>query len=382
MIHSQALMNIGIFILILPLIGLRSTQNNAYDTIKTVDARATKQTKALYANLKHLSKTKILFGHQDALAYGVAWKEWHKARTDVKDVCGSHPALVGWELSKLGKYSHNIDSVDFEQMKGWMKEVYKMGGVNAISWHMDNFVTGGSTWDNKGRVVSTILPGGANHEAYKAKLDLFADFVKDLRVGFLFKKDIPLIFRPFHEHTGDWFWWGAAHCTPEEYKQIWQFTVKYLRDEKGLHNLLWSYSPDVFKDKAHYLERYPGDEYVDILGFDDYHDVGAHGNIEDLTRRLGIVVSIANEKGKLAALTETGFEKIPDPNWWTDKLLKHIKSDPLASQIAWVMMWRNARKSHHYAPYPGHGSAANFVEFSKDPIMLFQNKLPNLYKLK
>jgi mannan endo-1,4-beta-mannosidase len=267
-------------------------------------------------------------------------------------------------------------------MKGWMKEVYKMGGVNAISWHMDNFVTGGSTWDNKGRVVGTILPGGANHEAYKAKLDIFAGFVKDLRVGFIFKKDIPIIFRPFHEHTGDWFWWGAAHCTPEEYKQIWQFTVKYLRDEKGLHNLLWSYSPDVFKDKAHYLERYPGDEYVDILGFDDYHDVGAHGNIEDLTRRLGIVVSIANEKGKLAALTETGFEKIPDPNWWTDKLLKHIKSDPLASQIAWVMMWRNARKSHHYGPYPGHESAANFVKFSKDPILIFQDKLPNLYKLK
>ena len=349
--------------------------------IKTVDSQATKETKALYANLKKMSKTHILFGHQDALAYGVKWSEWNKYRSDVGDVCGKHPAVYGWELSKLGKYAHNIDSVDFEQMKGWIKAVYKAGGINTISWHFDNFYNGKSAWDVGDMVVATILPGGMHHKAYTTKLDLFADFVKDIRVGFIFKKDIPLIFRPFHEHTGSWFWWGSDHCTPKQYKALWRFTVEYLRDEKGLHNLLYAYSPDVFKDKAHYLECYPGDDYVDILGLDDYHDVGSHGQIEDLTKRLKMVVELAESKDKVAALTETGFETIPDERWWTDKLLNAIKTDPVASRIAWLLVWRNDRLDHHYAPYPNHSSAANFVDFSKDPMMVFQSELRNVYRL-
>lgn len=153
-----------------------------------------------------MAKTHVLFGQQDALAYGVMWKDWHKRRTDVSDVCGKYPSVYGWDMSKLGKYEHNIDTVNFEQMKGWMKEVYKMGGINTISWHFDNFVNGKSSWDVGDKVVTSILPNGENHEAYKAKLDLFADFVKDLRVGFIFKKDVPIVFRPFHEHTRHWFW--------------------------------------------------------------------------------------------------------------------------------------------------------------------------------
>ena len=348
--------------------------------IKTVDANATKQTKALFYNLKKIAKTKTLFGHQDALAYGVNWQDWHKKRSDVKDVCGKYPAVFGWDMSKLGKYEYNIDSVNFEHMKGWIKEVYKMGGINTVSWHFDNF-HGGTSWDVGDKVVTSILPGGKNHKAYTDKLDKFANFVGDLRVGFLFKKDIPLIFRPFHEHTGSWFWWGKGHCTPEEYKQLWRFTVKYLRDEKGLHNLLYAYSPDVFENKEHYLECYPGDDYVDILGVDDYHDVGAQGNPEDLTRRLRMVVELAQEHGKVAALTETGLETIPDKKWWTDTLLYHIEKDEIASQIAWVLVWRNDSPTHHYAPFPEHSSAENFKVFCKQSTTVFEADLPNMYCL-
>ncbi len=268
-----------------------------YDQVKVVDAQATKPTKALYHNLKKLAKTHTLFGHEDALAYGVEWKEWHKMRSDIKDVCGQHPALFGWEMSKLGKYEYNIDSVDFEAMKDWMKQVYKMGGVNTISWHMDQFGNDKDSWQTGDRVVENILPGGKHHEDFKKKLDVFADYVNDLKVGFLFKKQVPIIFRPWHEHSGSWFWWGADWCTPEEYKQLWRFTVEYLRDEKGLHHLLYCYSPDIVRDEAHYLERYPGDEYVDILGLDDYQDFRASGNPEDLPARLDMLVQLAQKKG-------------------------------------------------------------------------------------
>ena len=81
---------------------------------------------------------------------------------------------------------------------------------------------------------------------------------------------IPVVFRMYHEHTGAWFWWGSKQCTPEEYKQLWIMTVEYLRDKKNVHNLLYAYSPSETKNEAEYLERYPGDEYVDIVGYDCY----------------------------------------------------------------------------------------------------------------
>ncbi|MBX2877975.1 MAG: glycoside hydrolase family 26 protein [Saprospiraceae bacterium] len=345
-----------------------------------IDNQATKATKALYYNLLNLSGKQVLFGQEDALAYGVEWKNWHKSRSDIKDVCGKHPALVGWEMSKLGQGELNIDSVNFQHMKSWMKEIYKIGGVNTLSWHMDNFVTGGDSWDVGERVVKTILPGGNHHEAYKQKLDLFADYVQSLKVGFLFKRKIPIIFRPFHEHTGGWFWWGRPHCTAEEYKTLWRFTVDYLRNEKQLNNILYCYSTDIFKDEADYLAFYPGDEYVDILGMDDYHDLSIKGKSEDLVRRLRMLVHMAEEKGKVPAFSETGQEAIPDEKWWTQRLLEPIKSDSVASRIAYMMVWRNARKDHHYGPYPDHPSAPDFQTFSEDQWLIFEGRIPDLYR--
>lgn len=351
----------------------------AAQEIELVDPDAVKEVRALYYNLQQLSQDHILFGHQDDLAYGVHW-EAETGRSDVRETGGSYPGVFGWDVSKLGKYPHNIDTVDFKKMRKWIIEAYKMGGVNTISWHMDNLSSGGDSWDTSESVVH-ILPGGKDHAAFVARLDLFADFVEKLKAGFIFRRPVPIIFRPFHEHTGGWFWWGAESCTPEQYKALWRFTVEYLRDEKGLQNLLYAYSPDVFRDKAHYLERYPGDEYVDILGLDDYHDVGAHGDPAMLTKRLRMVVELAEEKGKIAALTETGFEAIPRADWWTEVLLKYIAGDPVARRIAYLLVWRNDRLDHHYAPFSGHVSADNFVEFARDRAILFAGDYPKIYKL-
>jgi mannan endo-1,4-beta-mannosidase len=72
-------------------------------------------------------------------------------------------------------------------------------------------------------------------------LDRVADFFASCRGehGEL----IPLIFRPFHEHTGSWFWWGAAHASDEEFIALWRFTVDYLRKERGFSHLLFAFSP-------------------------------------------------------------------------------------------------------------------------------------------
>ena len=128
------------------------------------------------------------------------------------------------------------------------------------------------------------------------------------------------------------------------------------------------------------LINLPGDDYVDILGMDNYHDMRPKGDDVSLPRRLAIVSELAAEKGKVSALTETGQEAIPESNWWTKRLLNPIKSHPDASQIAYVMVWRNARKTHHYGPYPSHPSNPDFLEFIKDNSVIMQDKLPNMYR--
>ena len=263
-------------------------------------------------------------------------------------------------------------------MKGWIRQAFTMGGVNTISWHMDNPVSKGDAWDTTPAVYS-IIPGGINHDWYKAKLDLFVDFLSDLKVNGI---SIPIIFRPFHEHTGNWFWWGRSNCTPDEFISLWQFTVSYLKNQKGVHNLLYAYSTDRFNSENDFLEFYPGDEYADILAFDDYYNVVTPGGRPDLVRQLKTIVNLSDEKGKVAVLSETGYEAIPDEDWWTTVLLPGLTFDETARQISYVLVWRNASTKHHYAPYEGHISAADFQEFKNDPFMLFIDEIPvDLYKL-
>src|SRR5690606_16727078 len=194
----------------------------------------TDKTRALYANLLTISNHGFLFGHQDDDAYGVNWRGDRK-RSDVKDITGSYPAVHGWDIGKDLKLTQNIDSVPYKNMLKWIRQTYKRGGINTISWHWDNPVTKGSSWD-KTPAVKEILPGGSAHSVFTEQLDQLARFFK--------KCKSPVIFRPWHEHNGDWFWWGRGNCTEEEYIQLWQFTVKYLRDEQNIHNLIYAFSPD------------------------------------------------------------------------------------------------------------------------------------------
>ncbi|UCG85435.1 MAG: beta-mannosidase [Gemmatimonadota bacterium] len=345
------------------------------------DPEATLETQVLFANLKSLAPDYVLFGHQDALAYGVKWKV-EEGRSDVKDVAGSHPAVFGWELGdlELGE-AENLDDVNFENMKRWIKQGYEAGGVITISWHMNNPVSGGNAWDTT-RAVYAILPGGERHELYRTWLDAFAEFAGDLRTDD--GRPIPVIFRPFHEHSGSWFWWGGANVTDDEYVELWRFTVDYLRDEKGLHNLLWAYSTDVFTDEAHYLEHYPGHEYVDVLGYDDYRALSTEESVPLMTARLKTLVELAEESGKLPALTETGLEGVGVPNWWTGRLLEAIETDSASRRISYALVWRNANEAdipgHHFGPYAGHPSAPDFVQFAEDPFVLLLDELPDLYR--
>lgn len=148
------------------------------------------------------------------------------------------------------------------------------------------------------------------------------------------------------------------------------------------YSFSYAFSPDnKFNSKAGFLDRYPGDEWVDMVGMDNYGDMGRDGYRLDIAaRKLKIVADYAKRKGKLAAFTETGLESIPNENWWNDVLLKVMKQD--GKRLSCVLVWRNDRNSptHYYAPVPGHKSVPDFLKFYPDPYTLFEKDLSPMYK--
>lgn len=344
------------------------------------DKKATPETKALYRNLRQMQGKSIMFGHQDDTAYGIAWTG-EDNRSDVKTVTGDYPAVYGWDLGhiELGD-SLNIDKVPFGRMRKLMIEAYRRGGVNTISWHLKNPYTGGSAWDvTSDRVVKSILPGGEKHQLYTKWLDNLVAFFEQLNdeAGM----PVPILFRPFHEHSGSWFWWGKKLCSTEDYVALWHFTVEYLRDKKNIHNLIYIYSPDFVKDSQEYFERYPGDNYVDLLGLDLYHrdaEAKAQEYIANVKNIMGFLNDYSVKSGKPYAFSETGLNELPMYNWFTEVLYSALKS----YKPVYVLVWRNAYDlpGHYFVPYPGHPAGKDFIEFKNLPDILFENELPQLYK--
>lgn len=343
--------------------------------ISLADSLASKETALLYYNLKNLQKDSVIFGHQHSTAYGVHWRG-DKNRSDVKDVTNSFPGLYGWDFGDLTNIK---DTSEINRYKKLTTEAYMRGGVNAYAWHYNNPVTGRSFYDTSS-VVKYILPGADFNEKYKQDLKKIADYAISLKG--VDDENIPLIFRPYHEFDGNWFWWGKHFCTADEFINLWRFTVSYLRDSLGVRNFIYAYSPDRnFNDAAEYLERYPGDKYVDLLGLDNYWDFTDSGDgLSAVNQKLRIVSKLASDKNKIAALTETGLERIPDSTWWTQKLLKTIIDDSI--KISYVMVWRNAHPGHYYVPYKGDKSADDFIRFKEQLNILFEDELPRLYDLR
>ncbi len=356
---------------------------NAYTQGKLIDKKATAETKALARNLEKLSRKHILFGHQHATEYGHGWTG-DPDRSDVKSVTGSHPAVIGVDFSGLSGGPQEAIEKEKERLRKIIEQTYNRGGVVTVSWHFINPVSpGGFYWvDTVSKpAVKYIIPGGSFHDGYKSILKTIAELADSCR-GYDGKR-VPMIFRPFHELDGYWFWWGKNYCTPDEFISLWRFTVSYLRDSLGVHNFIYAFSPDcTFNSEEAYAERYPGNQWVDMLGLDDYADFGRYGkyNLDSAFARLKIMTDFAGKQHKLAALTETGLESIPDTTWWTSKLLGTIRRKKL--RLSYVLVWRNDQYSptHYYAPFPGHVSVKDFLNFYNDPYTLFEKDLKKIYK--
>jgi mannan endo-1,4-beta-mannosidase len=144
---------------------------------------------------------------------------------------------------------------------------------------------------------------------------------------------------------------------------------------------LYAWSPDKnFNSETQYLERYPGDYYVDVVGSDNYGDLSDGSLPVTASNKLKIVSDYGMAKNKVAAMTETGStSNLAKSTWYTDILLKTLKNQQL--QLSYVLVWANT-KNNFYTPYKGHAAEADFVKFKNDSYLVFADKLTSMYQLK
>ncbi|HEY9061457.1 MAG TPA: glycosyl hydrolase [Pseudobacteroides sp.] len=380
-----------------------STSGYDVSPIDAVDVNATKETASLFAALKGIGGKNLMFGQQHATTFGLTTGgSKDGTQSDVKNNVGAFPAVFGWDtLSIEGKESPGNISLPVEKniklLADVVKKAHATGGVITLSAHMPNFVTGGDFYDLNGNVVTHILPGGSKHAEYNKFLDNIATFANSIEDenGNL----IPVIFRPFHENTGSWFWWGAAFCTPDQYIKLFRYTVDYLRDVKGVHNFLYAYSPSsTFSTEEEYLERYPGDNYVDVLGFDQYDDSGSMTSEErwmkSIVSRTELLTEMADKRGKVVTITETGIasgikkENNVNKSWFTT-LLNALKESAAAgkNKAAYMLVWANFDMNQFWVPYMHHSIYGNsellqdFVNFYNDDFTVFSDTINGFYDL-
>jgi mannan endo-1,4-beta-mannosidase len=346
-----------------------------------VDTQATLETVNLYNSMKGHAASSLMYGQHAAFHDGT-YADGLGFMSDCKHISGENPAVAGFDFIRSHMWSPTGTGNDFHQQA---VNFYKRGGVSTFSWHSTNpdpdHTGDGKYNDTSGDPVRGILdPTSQTHTNFNLMLDDIASFFNNLQVDGV---HVPIIWRPFHENTGSWFWWGTDNCTPEEYIDLWEYTYHYLTDTCGVHNLLWAYSPSKPTSVSEYLERYPGDAYVDVLGFDRYGDADGEADFFD-NMLLGAqtVASMALARGKLSAITEAGerdgFANTAITNWITRAWLDDIKTDPVAKHISYVSTWRSPDWSA-FQEGPNAHLYDDFMRFYNDSFTVFEDGLPELY---
>lgn len=391
-------------------------------SVSLVDKKATAETKKLYAYLKAVGESdSVIYGHQNDIHHKAGNADL--TNSDTKDVTGSIAGVFGIDTLSLtgNEYSaEKYNATHSDALKQTVSnnvraaarlsnEAAAEGAIITLSAHMPNFATvelnenynknadpsyakynfGGYSPNNADKdPMNQILPGGKYNAVFNAYLDMIADYADQV--------DSAILFRPLHENTGSWFWWGAAYCDAETYKNVYRYTVEYLRDVKGVHNMIYVYSPSNtgVTSVSDFGLRYPGDAYVDVVGFDMYDRKPADDGVfmKQFKNQLNIVETFAKKHGKLVTVAETGAADDPAPGDNQTALLKsengnkdwynQILNIVSKSEASYFLLWANFGKTDgFYTPYVdsvnedgslhGHEMLDNFISFYNDGRSIF-----------
>jgi mannan endo-1,4-beta-mannosidase len=233
---------------------------------------------------------------------------------------GHYPGLMGGDYADFSRSFVSTRTVGKAASEYW-----NAGGMVSISAHVPH-PGGGGLRDRDVDLAQLLVPGTPTNVNWMRTLDSMAAGLQTLRnVG------VVVLWRPFHEMNGDWFWWNGKDSAA--FVRTWRHMFDYYSKEKGLDNLLWVYSPNMGSKVTTY---YPGDAYVDITGLDAYTDNVDAGSIKGYAELIRL--------GKPFGLTEYGPHGASNPPGDFDyrRLLAGIKKD--FPKTCFFMCW-NAKWS-------------------------------------
>jgi len=340
-----------------------------------IDTDVSEKTKALYDNLKKIQNSdNFMFGQEffNSFRFSSGSAHGDEAFSDAFQITGAHPAVLGSDFH----YYIEKNATERGYHTDAVKWAYQQGYVITFDWHISaRNTTSYECGTAPANLAKNIANGNINGDRdwYLGELDKVISIInEDLIVD---GENIPIVFRPLHEMNGGWFWWGACSgLTADEYKALYQLTVTYVKDRTN--SVLFCWSPN----SPFNLDRYPGDEYVDIVGVDAYEV-----NTTSLRTELGKVVDYAQAHDKVAVFSETG-DRNSDATaglYWKDIILPGIMDDPSgkSKKIAWVLTWINASWSEPYVPHSGSSATVkqSFIDFKNSPNVLFGDEIDDLY---
>lgn len=274
-----------------------SSKRRKENRMEPVNAQATPNAKKLLQYLSEIGGKKIVTGQHTQT---VAMEEIGK----IREITGKEPALRGFELLA---YSPNIRYEtgdehcrrEIDENQNTLEhalEFGRKGGIVTFTWHWfspiggqdKSFYSAKTDFDPE----KVLVEGTEERKAFYNDLDVMAGYLKPFM-----EEDIPLLWRPFHESEGDWFWWGRKG--PAVAAKLYRLQYEYFVDTCQLHNLLWVWNCPL-------KEGYPGDDVVDILSRDLYEEKGTK---TDYFKEYEELASITEAK-KPVALAEIGI--LPD----------------------------------------------------------------------
>lgn len=340
-----------------------------------INTEATEKTVALYNNLRKIQNSdNFMFGQEFFNSFRFSSGAAHGDETfsDAFNVTGSHPAVLGSDFH----YYLEKNATERGYHTDAVKWAFQQGYIITFDWHISARNT--SSYNCTGapaNLAKNIANGNTNGDRdwYLGELDRVIDIInEDLVVD---QDTIPIVFRPLHEMNGGWFWWGTCSgLTATEYKALYQLTVNYVKERTK--SVLFCWSPN----SPFNLDRYPGDEYVDVIGVDAYEVTTT-----SLRSELAKVVDYAQEHNKVAVFSETG-DRNSDANaglYWKNVVLPGILDDPTgkSKKIAWVLTWINASWSEPYVPHATSSAAVkqSFIDFKNSPNVLFGDEIQDMY---
>ncbi len=241
------------------------------------DVNATDETRALMSYLASVYGNNIISGQQEIYQYGPHDYEYEFEY--LNDLTGHYPAIRGFDYgNRCCALLGQNDDGSTDRIIDWVKN---RNGIATASFHLnvpndfESYTLGTTipfdqtTYSEKTDFSPSkaAIEGTKENEYYLDALEVLAKEFKKLEA-----EGVPVMWRPLHEaeggggETGSWFWWGREGS--EAYKKLWKYTYKTLTETYGCHNLIWvwnSYNYEYSQD------WYPGDEYVDIIGYDKYN---------------------------------------------------------------------------------------------------------------